>query len=230
MDDARDHPRSRKRRRLPARAASSLAAVTALVIAPLAVQAEEQAVSARSFQGGTVPLEFLRPPLGGTAGGYHQVRPGEHLSGIAAGYGLDDRDGWRRLFDANPQVLDPDHLEPRSLVRIPLASESFASRDLPRRALPASPQAAARATVTGSGGGSVWDRLAGCESGGNWQSNTGNGYYGGLQFSLRSWQAVGGAGYPHEHSRATQVAMAERLRAVQGWGAWPSCSRKLGLR
>ena len=60
--------------------------------------------------------------------------------------------------------------------------------------------------------------------------NTGNGYYGGLQFSLSSWQAVGGVGYPHEASRETQIAMGERLRASGGWGHWPACSRKLGLR
>jgi hypothetical protein len=78
--------------------------------------------------------------------------------------------------------------------------------------------------------GSVWDSLAQCESGGNWSINTGNGYYGGLQFSLSSWQAVGGTGYPHEHSRETQIAMGEKLRAIQGWGAWPSCSSRLGLR
>lgn len=76
----------------------------------------------------------------------------------------------------------------------------------------------------------VWDRLAQCESGGNWHINTGNGYYGGLQFSLSSWQWVGGTGYPHEHSRETQIQMAERLLERQGWGAWPACSRKLGLR
>ncbi|GAB2691764.1 ubiquitin-like domain-containing protein [Thalassiella azotivora] len=78
--------------------------------------------------------------------------------------------------------------------------------------------------------GSVWDRLAQCESGGNWQINTGNGYYGGLQFSASSWRAVGGTGLPHEHSREVQIQMGERLQARQGWGAWPSCSAKLGLR
>ena len=87
---------------------------------------------------------------------------------------------------------------------------------------------AAAAPVRASG--SVWDRLAVCESGGNWHVNTGNGFFGGLQFSLRSWQWVGGSGYPHEHSREMQIAMAERLLARQGWGAWPACSRKLGLR
>jgi hypothetical protein len=75
----------------------------------------------------------------------------------------------------------------------------------------------------------VWDRLAGCESGGNWSINTGNGYYGGLQFSLSSWRAVGGSGYPHKASRAEQIRRARKLRAGQGWGAWPACSGKLGL-
>ena len=51
-----------------------------------------------------------------------------------------------------------------------------------------------------------------------------------MQFSLSSWHAVGGSGYPHQASRDTQIAMAERLRAAQGWGAWPACSAELGLR
>ena len=76
----------------------------------------------------------------------------------------------------------------------------------------------------------IWDRLAQCESGGNWSINTGNGYYGGLQFSLSSWRAVGGSGYPHHHSRLEQIYRGERLQKIQGWGAWPACSRKIGLR
>lgn len=78
----------------------------------------------------------------------------------------------------------------------------------------------------------TWNRLAQCESGGNWHINTGNGFYGGVQFSLGSWRAVGGGRYaprPDLASRAQQVASAERLLDIQGWGAWPSCSRKLGL-
>jgi uncharacterized protein YabE (DUF348 family) len=78
--------------------------------------------------------------------------------------------------------------------------------------------------------GSVWDRLAQCESGGNWHINTGNGYYGGLQFNLQTWRAYGGSGYPHENSREAQIAVAERVQDAQGWGAWPACSSKLGLR
>ena len=75
----------------------------------------------------------------------------------------------------------------------------------------------------------VWDRLARCESGGNWSINTGNGYYGGLQFSLQSWRGVGGTGYPHEHSREEQIKRGEMLKANGGWGHWPSCAAKLGL-
>ncbi|MGN7191899.1 transglycosylase family protein [Curtobacterium sp. MCBA15_004] len=77
--------------------------------------------------------------------------------------------------------------------------------------------------------GSTWDALAQCESGGNWAINTGNGYYGGLQFNLRTWQANGGAGNPASASREAQIAVAERVLASQGWGAWPACSAKLGL-
>ena len=80
-----------------------------------------------------------------------------------------------------------------------------------------------------SGGGTVWDELAECESGGNWATNTGNGYYGGLQFSLDTWQAYGGPGMPHEQSRETQIMIAEKIQAAQGWGAWPSCAAELGL-
>jgi hypothetical protein len=76
----------------------------------------------------------------------------------------------------------------------------------------------------------VWDLLAQCESGGNWQINTGNGYYGGLQFLPESWQAVGGTGLPHQATREEQILRATLLQQRQGWGAWPVCSRKLGLR
>ena len=81
-----------------------------------------------------------------------------------------------------------------------------------------------------AGGSSVWDDLADCESGGNWAINTGNGYYGGLQFNLSTWQSYGGSGYPHENSREEQIAVATRLRdANGGYGAWPHCSQQLGL-
>ena len=79
---------------------------------------------------------------------------------------------------------------------------------------------------------SDWDRLAQCEAGGNWSINTGNGFHGGLQFSPSTWNAYGGNRYApnaYQATREQQIAVAEKVLAGQGWGAWPSCSRKLGL-
>jgi len=76
---------------------------------------------------------------------------------------------------------------------------------------------------------SVWDRLAECESGGNWSINTGNGYYGGLQFLPSTWRANGGSGMPHQNSREEQIRVAENLHAQSGFSPWPGCKRKLGL-
>jgi hypothetical protein len=75
-----------------------------------------------------------------------------------------------------------------------------------------------------------WDKIAECESGGDWNINTGNGYYGGLQFNATTWREFGGQGMPHRASKATQIAVAEKVQAKQGWKAWPVCSRKVGLR
>ncbi len=81
-----------------------------------------------------------------------------------------------------------------------------------------------------AGGNTVWDALAQCESGGNWAINTGNGYYGGLQFSLGTWRAYGGTGLPSQHSREAQIAIAIKVRnAAGGYGAWPGCAARLGL-
>jgi resuscitation-promoting factor RpfB len=86
-------------------------------------------------------------------------------------------------------------------------------------------------TTNYAGGSTVWDQLADCESGGNWAINTGNGYYGGLQFSLSTWRAYGGPGYPHQQSRETQIAIATKVRDANGggYGSWPHCSQQLGL-
>jgi hypothetical protein len=80
--------------------------------------------------------------------------------------------------------------------------------------------------------GRTWDALARCESGGNWHINTGNGYYGGLQFSGGTWLAYGGAKYAARAdlaSREEQIAIAEKVLKGSGWGAWPACSARLGL-
>jgi resuscitation-promoting factor RpfA len=79
---------------------------------------------------------------------------------------------------------------------------------------------------------SVWDRVAKCESGGNWKINTGNGYYGGVQFAASTWKAYGGRTYAnqaHQATKAEQIAIARRVLAGQGPGAWPTCSRRAGL-
>ncbi|MEU9112876.1 transglycosylase family protein [Streptomyces sp. NPDC048483] len=81
--------------------------------------------------------------------------------------------------------------------------------------------------------GGTWDRLAGCESGGNWRADTGNGFSGGLQFAHTTWRSFGGGTYASRAawaSRIQQIQVAERVLARQGWGAWPACSASLGLR
>ena len=85
-------------------------------------------------------------------------------------------------------------------------------------------------STNGPVGDDVWAKLAQCESGGNPQTNTGNGFYGMYQFTLETWQSLGGSGYPHEADAATQTAMAKKLQAQAGWGQWPGCADKLGLR
>ncbi|HVN11046.1 MAG TPA: transglycosylase family protein [Kineosporiaceae bacterium] len=88
------------------------------------------------------------------------------------------------------------------------------------------------ATSASAAPASAWDQLAGCESGGNWHINTGNGFYGGLQFTTSTWRAFGGSAYAPRAdlaSRSQQIAVAERVLAGQGWGAWPACSAKLHL-
>lgn len=78
-----------------------------------------------------------------------------------------------------------------------------------------------------------WDGIAQCESGGNWNTNTGNGYFGGLQFSASTWRSYGGGAYAATADHATrsqQIAIAQKVLRAQGWQAWPTCSRRAGLR
>lgn len=171
-----------------------------------------------------------------------KVEPGNTLSGIAK----EHQTTYIRLFDANEHIADPDVIYPGQDIRVPSPEEQLASRPLPAAVAASAPKPAktssARTTPQRSApapaaapsdahvSGGVWDRVAQCESGGRWNINTGNGYYGGLQFSLSSWRAVGGSGYPHQASKAEQIKRAEMLKARQGWGAWPACTKKLGLR
>lgn len=132
------------------------------------------------------------------------------------------------VFDI-PTTLPPTTAAPASRVPPPSA---------PVTTVPPAPTVSH--TPSGSGGRlgdpyyiPTWHALRECEApdwAGGWQANTGNGYYGGLQFALSSWRAVGGTGYPHEHSADEQIRRGQMLWEMQGWGAWPACSRKLGWR
>jgi LysM repeat protein len=168
------------------------------------------------------------------------VKQGDTLSEIAKQAKLSS---WRPLWDLNTKIKHPNLIYPGQKLLVPAKGEKLKHRPLPpaaltrgvlveRRAAPAS--STRRPTVTRStaapASASVWDRLAQCESGGNWSINPGNGYSGGLQFSAGTWSANGGSGSASNASRAEQIRVAERVRASQGWGAWPACSSKLGLR
>ncbi|MHA7133415.1 transglycosylase family protein [Oerskovia turbata] len=105
----------------------------------------------------------------------------------------------------------------------------------PAPAAPAAPKAsapaaAAPAAAPSTVGGDVWAALAKCESGGNPATNTGNGYYGLYQFSASTWKSMGGTGLPSQASAEEQTMRAQMLQARSGWGQWPACSKKLGLR
>ncbi|KJK47883.1 transglycosylase [Lentzea aerocolonigenes] len=84
------------------------------------------------------------------------------------------------------------------------------------------------AVGTANAQGMDWDALAQCEASGNWAANTGNGFYGGLQFTQGTWNANGGSGNPANASRAEQIRVAENVLRTQGEGAWPSCSKRIG--
>jgi Transglycosylase-like domain len=97
---------------------------------------------------------------------------------------------------------------------------------------PATASTVAPAAASGNGGipDSVWAALRKCESNGNYAINTGNGYYGAYQFAASTWRKLGYSGLPHEASPAIQDEAARKLQASAGWGPWPACTRKLGLR
>jgi LysM repeat protein len=177
------------------------------------------------------------------------VKQGDTLSKIAKKAKLSS---WRPVWDLNKKIKHPNLIYPGQKLLLPAKGEKVKHRPLPalavtrvvssersaapatRSVAPATSGSSRRSTATRSAAapasGSVWDRLAQCESGGNWGINTGNGYSGGLQFAQGTWAANGGSGSAHNASRAEQIRVAERVRASQGWGAWPACSAKLGLR
>ena len=173
-----------------------------------------------------------------------EVQKGDSLSKIATAHTTT----YTRLFDANEFIEHPDVIHPGEKVRIPNENEELPARNIEINAdkqinkktgnaikpvnkdSKAVNHSADILQADNIPSGDIWDALARCESGGNWSINTGNGYYGGLQFSAATWRSVGGSGLPHQNSREEQIARGKILQARSGWGQWPACTRKLGLR
>jgi Transglycosylase-like domain/LysM domain len=179
----------------------------------------------------------LHPAAAHHDAGSYRVRPGDTLSQIAAheyGRAAD----WPAIWWANRrQVPNPGLISVGQRLRLPgkprvrawLARAAQAEAGSAAVA-PASGQASAPVTATGpvpaSASGVNWAAIAACESGGNWGANTGNGFYGGLQFTQGTWDAYGGGQYASSANQATpgqQMAVAGRVAAGQGIGAWPVC-------
>lgn len=123
-----------------------------------------------------------------------------------------------------PVVVTESEIEHRVIE--PRRSKPRASR---HRQLPAKRHKLVTESNRALTSGGIWGRLRMCEAGGLYSANTGNGFYGAYQFTLSSWRAVGGNGYPHNATPTEQDRRARALKELQGWGAWPACARKLGL-
>ncbi|NCU40649.1 LysM peptidoglycan-binding domain-containing protein [Candidatus Saccharibacteria bacterium] len=176
---------------------------------------------------------------------YVEVVEGDCLEKIA----LANSSTAQRMFDANTDIADPDLIYVGQKLRVPKTDEVLTYRAAPAEVVyvePVTPSSVVPISTTtvavsapvsapnyAVGDGSVWDNLAKCESGGNWAINTGNGYYGGLQFSYSTWLGFGGGVYAPTANLATreqQIEIAQKVQAGQGWGAWPACTAKLGIR
>ena len=185
----------------------------------------------------------LHPAAAPHAPGY-TVQPGDTLSAIAArSYG--SAADWPAVWWANRrQVPDPDLIIAGQRLALPgraqvpawLARAALAAAPAtPAPADPAVPATApavpaqASSPAPASSGGVNWSAIAACESGGNWSTNTGNGFYGGLQFTEQTWLGYGGGQYAPSASLATeaqQIAVAQKVLAGQGIGAWPVCGAR----
>jgi LysM repeat protein len=177
---------------------------------------------------------FLMPASASSSSGTYTVKLGDTLGRIAGRHGLGS---WRPLYDANPIIKNPNLIFPGQQLVIPSGSghvrhrSSGGGHSSVRHDSSTQVRSSSSRHSSGSvASGGVWDRLAQCESGGNWSTNTGNGFYGGLQFTQSSWRAAGGSGSPQYASRSEQIRVAQHLQQMQGWGAWPTCSSKVGLR
>ncbi len=180
----------------------------------------------------------------------YTVQAGDTLASVAAG--TDAVGSWQELAEINSDIIgDPQLIrvgkelaltgdasgaaaEPQQTESAPEQTESAPAETESAPEPESDPEPQSAPETEGATGGNVsietWDALAECESSGDWSINTGNGYYGGLQFAQSSWEWVGGSGMPHEASKQEQINRAEILLERQGWNAWPACSSQLGLR
>jgi LysM repeat protein len=191
---------------------------------------------AKALMGVTISLHAA--PAHHVPGSY-TVKPGDTLSSIAhKAYG--SRSDWPALWWTNRHnVGNPDAIvvgqrlrlstwHPRKawIVRAAMAASTPAASAQSPSSLPAASSAPSYSGGSYSGSGVNWDAIAACESGGNWTTSTGNGFSGGLQFSQGTWDAYGGGQYASTAagaSQSQQIAVAQRVLAGQGIGAWPVC-------
>ena len=173
----------------------------------------------------------------------YTVQQGDSLSAIAA-HTYGKAADWPAVWWVNRhQMANPDQIAAGQRLRLPASGQvpTWMARAAQAAALPgtsptasavsgpqpSSPAAAPVSTsAPASSGGANWSAIAACESGGNWSANTGNGFYGGLQFTEQTWLGYGGGQYASSANLATpaqQIAVAERVLAGQGIGAWPTC-------
>jgi LysM repeat protein len=163
------------------------------------------------------------------------VNSGDTLDAIATAH----QTTYVRVFDANTNIQDPDLIYPGDKLRIPDAGEQLPDRPIPADYVAANPlpavttpavapsytYSAPKAAPVSYTSGTSWDAIAACESGGNWAINTGNGYYGGLQFTQATWAGAGGLAYAPRADLATpaqQIAIASKLNL----GNWPVCGAR----
>ncbi len=164
----------------------------------------------------------------------YTVQQGDTLSVIAA-HAYGNAADWPAVWWANrQQVPNPNVIAAGQRLQLPASGQvptlmaRAAQAAIPARSAAPAPAAAAPVSTAApaSSGGANWPAIAACESGGNWGANTGNGFYGGLQFSEQTWLGYGGGQYASSANLATaaqQIAVAERVLAGQGIGAWPVC-------
>jgi LysM repeat protein len=192
---------------------------------------------AKALMGVTISLH---PAAAHQTPAHYTVRPGDTLSDIAR-HEYGSAAEWPALWWINRhKVHNPDALMVGQRLRLSswhprrawLDRAAQAAVPAPPAAPPAPSQASSPPAATGTGqvpgstGGVNWSAIAACESGGNWSASTGNGFYGGLQFTQQTWLAYGGGQYASSANLASpgqQVAVAQRVLAGQGIGAWPVC-------